>query len=83
MTGADPPCPGQRVYFGVQGMLFTGRVVCCAAAPDLQDDLLSALSWPPGTVVVAHVRLLVRDVPVASCMVVPLTALLGGRDGDG
>ena len=82
MTGADPPCPGQSVYFCVQGVLFVGRVVCCAATHTPQDDLLTALSWPPGTVVVADVRLLVRDVLVARCMVVPLAALLDGREGD-
>ena len=68
---------GERpVYFCVHGVLFVGKMVCWSVQSPVYDELLLALSWPPETVVVADVRLLVLDAPVAPYMVIPAAALL-------
>ena len=50
----------------MHGVLFVDQRVCRAAgAAAPSDELLLALSWPPGRVVVTGVLLLVTDRPVA------------------
>lgn len=73
---------GERpVYFCVHGVLFVGKIVCWSVNYPVYDELLVALSWPPETVVVTDVRLLMLDALVAPYMIIPAAALLDFPEG--